>query len=185
MEELEQGTETKVEEIQEANVVIEKSTMSDEELAKKQQTEDLLAKLQGELDKLQEELDLKKYIVDGGKTIAQTFLDFIKNEAKWKFTESLGIIQVSKYLEEFLSNSKQKELMLGPLEVEAIYYFLSRSEGVGIESATKCLSMLKAINPAKAHKEEDSKKFEEINFRINSLQHGIDPEEIKERLACE
>jgi hypothetical protein len=162
-----------------AEVVIEKATEITEQPVI---NEKLIEELSAELDNLQTELDNKKYIVEGGRDMAAALLMYVKDEVKWKFTEALGVIEVAKILEAFIKQTKQKELMLGPLEIEAIYYFFSKHESAGLAQANKFYGLLKAINPAKARKEADMKKFEEINFRLNSVRHGVDPEDVRKRL---
>lgn len=167
----------------EANLKIENSEEKKEQKSKekKEQNEKTLEKLKKERDDLQEELDNKEYFIEGGQTMAKDLLKFIRQDAKWKFTEALGIVEVAKTLEKFISEDK-KQFMIGPLELEAIYYFLSKHEGVGYQSAKKCVEFLRAINPAKSRKDNDSKKFEELSFKITSLEHGVDPEEAKKEL---
>lgn len=166
-----------------ADIIVEKTTdkKTKEAENKKAQTEKLINDLLKELNELQDELDNKKYLVDGGKKIADEIKLFITKKAKWKFTEALGIIEVIKALDKFINDHKSKDFMIGPLELEAIYYFLSKHEDVGLDTAEPFVKLLKAINLAKSRKDADNKKFEELQFRISSLQHGVDPEDVKEQ----
>lgn len=148
---------------------------------KKEKNEKLIKELTKERDKFQDELDSKEYLIDGGESMAKELLKFVRQDAKWKFTEALGIIEIVKTLEKITSGNK-KEFMIGPLELEAIYYFLSKHEGTGYQSAKRCVDFLKAINPAKSRKDSDGKKFEELNFKITSLEHGVDPEEAEKEM---
>lgn len=169
---------TKIEKVQEFESAINDGRLTSGEINTENQeavNEKLITELTLELEKMQQILDSKKYIVEGKKEIANDLLQFIKDNAKWRFTEALGIIEVAKMLTAFIEDNKQKELMLGPLEVEALYYFMSKHEGVGINEAQHFVKMLKAINPAKGHKEQDSKRYEDLSFRLNSVKHGVDP----------
>lgn len=169
-----------MEEQPQAELVVEKTT---QEIADKKAAQTkLIAELNEQLAKVEEELEGKKYLIEGGKDMGLALHAFIMHEAKWKFTEALGVIEVVKTLESFNASKKEKDLMVGPLEIEALYYFMSKHEGVGLASAKSFIEMLRAVNPAKSRKEEDTKKYEQIVFRIQSLEHGIDPEEIKNGL---
>lgn len=158
------------------NVVVEKTTEN-----KKQVNEKLLADLRIKETEFQKELDTKKYLIEGGKESAKKLYQFITEDATWKFTEALGIIEVEKVLIKFIQ-SADKELMLGPLEIEAIYWFLSKIEGVGFKEASRYYELLKLVNPAKARMDEARKEYETLQFKIASLEHGIDSDTIEEEL---
>ena len=56
--------------------------------------------LENKLKTRREEVSKKTYPVNGGLETAKALRDFIKNDAQWKFTESLGIIESDRILSE-------------------------------------------------------------------------------------
>ena len=82
-----------------------------------------------ELDAYREELTTKKYLVDLKKEDIKTSIDFMNNDAQWKFTESLGIGEVTKDLETSLK--KNGKIFISAVATEALYYYLSKVEGTG------------------------------------------------------
>lgn len=171
-----------MEKTKQTNVVIEKTTNSDdtmENTSKKIQTENLIKELEKEFESIQQELETKKYLIDGGNDMAIKFRHFMANDSKWKFTEALGVVEVIKFLDTFIKDTKHKDLMIGPLELEALYYFMSKTESVGLDAAQNFYILIKAINPAKSRRDADMRKYEEIKFRIDSLKHGVDPAEVE------
>lgn len=145
---------------------------------------EVIEKLKEAIEKKEVELEGKKYLIPGGKEVATLIKNFICEDAKWKFTEALGIIEVNKIIQEFLTSGK-KDFMIPPVALEATYYFLSKHEGKGLAEAETCTSLLKAINQAKARADEDKKEYEEMQFRLQSLEHGIDPDAPQEELVNE
>jgi hypothetical protein len=51
-----------------------------------------------------------------------------------------------------------------------------RHEGTGLVEAKEFTDLIKAINSAKGRSEQDRKEFEEMTFRLQSLEHGVDPD---------
>lgn len=176
------------EEIKETNekkeieLVVDKKT---EDKPKSKINPEVIEKLQKAIDEKITELDNKKYLIPGGDEIAKLIKQFIVKDAKWRFTECLGIIEINRAMHEFISDTTKKELMVTPLTLEALYYFMSKHEGEGLPSAEKFTSMLKSINQAKHRADEDKKEFEQMKFRMQSLQHGVDPDNPAESLKDE
>ena len=55
--------------------------------------------LTNEIQVLQENLEKKGYIVEGGVKRAETLIDWLTNNAKWKFNESMGVIEAIRQVE--------------------------------------------------------------------------------------
>lgn len=154
------------------NVIVEKNGKTDDNKI----NHEIIEKLKETIKEKEKELETKKYLIPGGKEVAENIKIFITESAKWKFTESIGIIEVNKVLTEFINDLKKKELMIPPVVLEATYYFLSKHDGTGLEEAEKFTKLLKAINQAKSRADNDKKEFEEMTFRLQSLEHGVDPD---------
>jgi len=164
----------------EENVTVEKVTTEKE--LKKEQNKKLLEELTKKLEDLQKDLDVKRFLVDGGTESAKKFLNFVETKAKWKFTEVLGIVELQRVFKDFLKGGKSKEFLMGPIEIEALYYFLSKEEGIGTEGTIEYNELLKLINTPKSKMDAMRKEFEQLQFRMASVENGIDPDQVEEEL---
>lgn len=143
-----------------------------------------IEKAEKEMKFLVKELDSKKYLLTKDKKIAKSILDFIENEAKWKSTECFGVIEISKQIKKFL-NGEDKNLMVDATAAQAIRYFLSSKEGVGVENAKKFSIMIKPVNDTIELMKADKQKFDELNLRIESLKNGLDPDKAEDEFKKE
>jgi hypothetical protein len=132
---------------------------------------------QKDLEDLRKELDTKKYLVDVDTKDIEMLKSFIANDATWKFTESLGIKEVQKELNDL----KDGKLFTKALAIEAIYYYMSKVEGAGEKPNTVAfpniddyLRCLKAITNAVERIKADSEKIREAEFILAARQEGID-----------
>lgn len=163
-----------------ATVTVEKTS---EETKGSKINPEVIAKLKQAIEDKTEELENKKYLIPGGDDVAKKIQAFIVDNAKWKFTESIGVIEVNRIIKDFLADAKKKEFMIPTVALEATYYFLAKHEGVGLEEAETFTELLKAINQAKSRADQDKKDFEEMQFRLQSLEHGVDPDAPEETLG--
>ncbi|MCK9575376.1 MAG: hypothetical protein WC979_00870 [Candidatus Pacearchaeota archaeon] len=137
---------------------------------------EVIEKLKIEIEEKKDELENKKYLIPGGDAIAKKIKQFIVKEAKWRFTECIGVLEVNRILHDFITDPARAELMITPVALEALYYFMSKHEGKGLPEAEAMTELIKAINQAKSRAEQDKREFEEMTFRLQSLEHGVDPE---------
>jgi hypothetical protein len=143
---------------------------------------DAIEKLEKTIEELKASLKNKVYKVTSDETIGNALLSFIKNEAKWKNTESLGIIEISKQIEKFTS-SKEKKLMMDSTGVQALYYFIGNFEGKGLDSAISYVNtLLKPVSDTIRRIEKDKNELEHLEFQKASLEQGITPENAEETL---
>ena len=139
--------------------------------------QDAIDKLEKEINKLSEEIKEKVYIVTSDKTIGTALDYFIRNEAQWEFNEVLGVIELSKQIDDFVQG-KEKQLSLDSTGVQALYYFLSKKTGKGLDSALSYYNtLLKPVSDAVQRIENDKKELEELEFRKISLEQGVDPDD--------
>jgi hypothetical protein len=120
--------------------------------------------LEKKLSTKRDDVSKKRYPVSGGLTTAKALNQFIKNDAQWKFTESLGILESSRVLDEQVSilvgkQPEKTQLSLTAITIEAIYYFLTKEEGKGLSKAVSYVNNLlrpisEALNVSKADREE-------------------------------
>jgi hypothetical protein len=160
----------------EATLKVEKTSvreMSAEDRAKE------VAKLQEEVDARNREMETKLYIVEGGSETGEKLLKFVTEEAQWKFTEAIGVVEMTKEIEDAVANAKGgKQLFLRVLPLEALWFFINKVEGVGLEKARYyAANLLKPIGDALARVKADRDAINELMMRQGSLEVGADFEE--------
>jgi hypothetical protein len=140
----------------------------------------LYKEAQDELDKFNHDISTKKYFVDLKKEEIKILQDFIEKDAKWKFMESLGIGEVGKELSK--SIDKTNKAFIPGTAIEAIYYYLSKVEGVGkkvdssaISDVETYLKLLKAINVARNAISLDTEKQKQLEYALACRAEGLDP----------
>ena len=135
-----------------------------------------IEKLEIEIGKLMKEQETKIYVVTKDKTIGSALHSFITKEAKWKYTEVLGIIELGKKISEF-AEGREKSLAIDATAVQALYYFIGKVEGIGLDSAISYFNtILKPVADAAARLDADKKNLEMLEFRKVSLEQGVDPD---------
>jgi hypothetical protein len=104
----------------------------------------------------------------------------MKNEAPWKFTESLGIKEVQKELD---ACQKSGKLFMNAISYEALYFYLSKMEGKGehvvseaIKTLDEYLEILKSINVVRNVIANENEKLKHMEFVVASRAEGIEPE---------
>lgn len=158
------------------NISPKEKTLSDFQLA-------ALEKAEKDLEDLKKEIEKKKYLVDLKKEDISKLRSFIMKDAKWKFTEALGIIEVNKALDEA---SKAGKLFTSSLAIEAIYYYMSKVEGKGmttdsnskdaLQNLEDYIRVLKAITGCIEKIKLDTEKVRNAEFIVAARREGIDPD---------
>ena len=146
---------------------------------KQEQRKKLATFLEEKLNSKRKEVTEKTYPISGGLTTAKALYNFIKNDAQWKFTESLGIIEASRVLNEQIEklsakNPETTELELSAVTVEAVYYFLTKEEGKGLGKAvTYVNNLLRPINEALSASKNDREGINQMERDLGTLQDAI------------
>lgn len=145
----------------------------------KEERAQMSAELQKEIDSRQKELETKYYIVQGGAAAGEKLINFVKNEAQWKFTEAVGIVEMTKEIQKAIDKAKDgKELFLQVLPLEALWFFINKVEGVGLEKATYFHDhLIKPVGEALSRVKADREKINELMMRQGSLEAGADFEQ--------
>jgi len=161
---------------------------SDEATAKTKSVRDMSSEeraeaaglLQEEIERKNQEINNKLYIVEGGAAAGERFLKFISEEAQWKFTEAFGIVEVCKEIEEAIQSAKDgKELFLKVLPLEAIWFFINKVEGKGlIEARYYQQNLLKPIGEALGRVKTDRDAVNELMMQMGSIEAGADFEAV-------
>lgn len=157
-------------------MTVEKSAAIDVD-GKLAQRQKLAADLKKKLADFEKELKTKNYLVEGKVETAQKLLSFVNTEAEWKFSEALGIVETASQLTKIKDNlekGKSKEIMLSHLALEALYYFLSKGTGKGVESAQNYLTLLKPITDALSRAKQDKDKKDQMVKDLGTLESAID-----------
>jgi hypothetical protein len=138
-----------------------------------------LAQAEKELEDLRKELSTKKYLLEVDKRGVELLKTFIVNDAVWKFTEALGIVEVTKELDTI----KDGKLFIKALAIEAIYYYMSKVEGTGTKpvgsafpSIAEYLRILKAITAGVERVKADNEKLNNAEFVLAARLEGIEPD---------
>ena len=133
-----------------------------------------------DLEKLKTELEKKKYLVDLDKRHIGIVSKFILEDAPWKFTEVLGIIEIEKHLK---TATKEGKLYIDALAIEAIYYYLSKVEGKGYKTDAAAFptiveykTILKAITTTMERVKIDNEKIRDAEFVVAARKEGIEPD---------
>ncbi len=160
-------TKAKVEVVSEKNLKQERRTKLADLLEKK-------------LEVAREEVKQKTYHVSGGLPVAKYLYNFIKNDAKWKFTESLGIMESARILHDQIkqfedkSNTEKKELELTAVTIEAIYYFMTKEEDKGLPKALNFVNnLLHPISEALQNSKADREKINQMERDLGTLQDAV------------
>jgi hypothetical protein len=166
----------------EATLTIEKAPVDID--GKLEQRQKLAADLEKKLNDFRAELETKTYLVEGQIVTAKAIHDFITNDAKWNFSESMGIIETRKQLDVIikdLETGKRKEIMLSTLALEAIYYFLSKETGVGLSSALHYFNtILKPVTDSLSRAKQDKEKKDQLERDLGQVQNAIDQGAVSE-----
>lgn len=135
-----------------------------------------IEKLEEEIQNIRKEQETKVYIITKDKTIGNALDNFIRNESRWKYTEVLGVMELGKQISKFVDND-EKSLVLDATAVQALYYFVGKVEGTGLDSAISYYNtVLKPVSDAATRVDSDKKNLEMLEFRKVSLEQGIDPD---------
>jgi hypothetical protein len=163
---------------------MEKQENTIEIVSKKEQIEKLNAERQKMVEfldrKIKEkevELQTKKYVIEGKAEVGGTIVTFLKENAQWKFSESLGIVESVRQTEEAVKavlTKKTSELMLPSLSLEAVYYFLTKVEGKGLDEAAAYIKILKPISDALGRSKQDRQDIDQLVRDKGTLESAID-----------
>jgi len=154
-----------------------KQEISKEMLDKFEARKNALEKLEKKLEEKTKEREKKLYVINGKLDTCNVLLNYVRKDAEWSFHESIGIIELERQLElsrKKLSSGKLKELMLDSVALEAIYYFLSKYKGKGIEDAKRFYEKyLKPVTEAMSRSNKDKDELNLLRKDISSLREAV------------
>jgi hypothetical protein len=146
--------------------------------AKMQNLKELQKQLVERINATTEELAKKVYIIEGKVPTAQNILRFLQEDAQWKFTESMGILEAVKEVEKTIADvkkGKSKEISFNPLVIEATYYFLTKVEGKGLADAKYYYDeLLKPISDALSRSKGDRQILDQMQRDLATLENALE-----------
>jgi hypothetical protein len=146
--------------------------------ARRAHLQKMVDRLTEKIEKTEKELLEKLYVIEGKQESADSIIDFLKHRAQWKFTESLGVLECIKQIqdgEKKLKAGKVKELMVPSLALEAIYYFITKIEGKGYAEAHDFVnSLLKPVSDALGRSKNDRAALDQLVRDRGTLESSID-----------
>ena len=158
--------------------VLEVVSKKEEMEVRREQLQGMVDRLTAKIEKTEKELSEKLYVIEGKQDTADRIIDFLKHRAEWKFTESLGVLECIKQIEDSrqkLKDGKIKELMTQSLALEAIYYFMTKVTGMGVaEAKVYYTNMLKPVSEGLSRVKADKDKLDQLIRDLGTIEHAID-----------
>lgn len=108
-------------------------------------TEDQVLLIKQELDKEIEGLEKHQFLIRMDDAAVENLLDFLRTKIKWKFKNSYGVVQCYDTVIKAQKESKKFKtdgIYLDNVVVQAIAYFLSLHEDVGLDYAKTFISII-------------------------------------------
>lgn len=137
--------------------------------------EEKVNRIQKEIEEKREELRTKIYAVSMDDKIFSEYANFIREEAEWNATESLGIIEINKAISRVEKEGiKDNTVYLNSLTLEASHYFISKNKGKGLDSAKNFIRIYKPIDIALNDVKEDSLKIRDLEKELTAAQQGLE-----------
>lgn len=133
-------------------------------------------KLQSVLEKKQEELVKKVYAVSMTSQDLDVYDDIISS-LEWKGKEALGILEITKRIEETKSDGiKNGVIFMNALEIEASHYFLNKFSGKGKSLAKDFIRIFKAFEQSLTNISMDNKELDDLKKDLAAAQQGLKSE---------
>lgn len=152
--------------MEEVKLTVEK-TEKKESKVDKAQLEEALNEAKAARDEFANELNKKVYLIAGKAEVGNQVLNFLESGAKWTSQESLGVVRAHEDLTSALKGIKRGELYLHGLCIEAVAYFLSKADGMGLEKAIEYRDMFTPVNAALGQVRKDQHKLESLDHQWN------------------
>jgi hypothetical protein len=108
------------------------------------------------------------------------FLNVLKNDVKWTGLESLGLLEL---INRFESATDKIELTIA--DVQALYYFLSKIEGVGIASAKRIALVMQIFRQILDEFNRDTDNLKQIASELEKLEKELTEEQKKKFIKGE
>ena len=126
---------------------------------------ELVDSIQNQIQEKKEEIKSKVYAVTCSDSLFSEYETFMREKAEWNSTEALGVVKKD--------GIKDGVIYLGALPLEASHYFLSKSKGVGVESAEAFIKLYKAFDQALNDAKQDAASIKDLEKQLAAAMQGI------------
>lgn len=140
--------------------------------------------LKDRVETVKKEFETYKYKLDVDKTLMDRYFDFIRNDAKFDGKDCLGLPKVYEALEDCVREGNKvimggrPQYTLSNMHLEAIYYYLTKVTGQGLEQANKLKELLDPVLESLSRAVVRRSTLQSFLEKAEAKLHGIiDPDE--------
>jgi len=150
---------------------------------RKMSTEEIEA-LKARVDEIKKEFETYKYKFEVDQDLMQKYVSFIENEAKFDGKDCLGLPKVHDALQDCIKEGNKTvmggkpQYTLSNMHLEAIYYYLTKVTGQGLEEALNLKTLLDPVLDSLSRAVVRRNTLQSFLERAEAKLHGIiDPDE--------
>jgi hypothetical protein len=131
--------------------------------------------LEERIKDLKEKTSKKVYAVKMDLDLLESLISFIRNDAEWIQTESLGVIELDKILSKIKSEGiKDNTIFMEGTALEATHYFLSKTRGKGLNEAKSFISLFKPFSVSLEEVKKDAETIKSLETELKAAYQGIE-----------
>lgn len=135
---------------------------------------DLISSLENQIQEKKEEIKNKVYAVTCSDSLFADYETFMREKAEWNSTEALGVIEINRQIARIRKEGvKNGVIFLGALPLEASHYFLSKSKGIGVDSAESFIKLYKVFDQALNDAKNDAASIKDLEKQLAAAMQGI------------
>lgn len=150
---------------------------------RKMSTEEIQA-LKDRVESVKKEFETYKYKLDVDQDLMNRYFDFIRIDAKFDGKDCLGLPKVYQALEDCVKEGNKvimggrPQYTLSNMHLEAIYYYLTKVTGQGLEQANKLKELLDPVLESLSRAVVRRNTLQSFLEKAEAKLHGIiDPDE--------
>jgi hypothetical protein len=140
--------------------------------------------LKQRVDEVKNEFESYQYKLDVDQTMMQRYVDFIRDGAKFDGKDCLGIPKVYDALQDCIKEGNKivmggkPQYTLSNMHLEAIYYYLTKVTGTGLDEANSLNQLLEPVLESLSRAVVRRNTLQSFLEKAEAKLHGIiDPEE--------
>ena len=134
----------------------------------------LVDELELQIKEKKDELRSKVYAISCDSEVLSLYDKYITEDAEWNSTEALGIVEIGRQIQKIKKDGiKDGVIYMGALPLEASHYFISKSKGNGISSASNFVKLYKAFDQALTDTKQDAAVIKNLEQNLNAAMQGI------------
>ncbi len=147
----------------------------DETLSLEDRT-DLLSK---EVDRLENDAIVRRYVINGGISTGLSIRKFIEDRVKWKFTDAFLVVNTYNEIDVAIKECKSKgtngNFEISGIYIEPLIQMLQNAEGTGHNSAKSFYeTLLIPISEAVNKFREDNVRLQNLRLILGSMENQIE-----------